>query len=203
MADLYPSASVKGVDLSPIQPNFVPPNCHFEVDDITLEWTYPANHFDFIHMRELFGSVPDWDFLFGQVYRSCRPGGWVEILEHAVTPTADDDTVGPNSFYTLWGNTVIELGERSGKSFAIWKESKERLESAGFVDVHEVRYKWPMNGWPEDPKLKLLGQWNQLRLYDGVEGFMIRLLTITGGVSHILSASCSEDWEVSNEDTHC
>jgi hypothetical protein len=27
-----------------------------------------------------------------------------------------------------------------------------------------------------------IGVWNQLRLYDGVEGFMLRLLTVAGGV---------------------
>lgn len=52
MADKYPMAAVLGVDLSPIQPAFVPPNCSFEIDDLTLEWTFPEDHFDFIHIRE-------------------------------------------------------------------------------------------------------------------------------------------------------
>lgn len=46
MADEYPSAKVTGVDLSPIQPPFVPPNCVFEIDDVTLPWTYAENQFD-------------------------------------------------------------------------------------------------------------------------------------------------------------
>ena len=62
MADQYPSATVIGTDLSPIQPEWVPPNCHFEIDDVSLDWTFPSNHFDFIHIRELFGCIPDWDF---------------------------------------------------------------------------------------------------------------------------------------------
>ena len=98
-------------------------------------------------------------------------------------------------FFREWGRTVIGLGEKFGKSFTIWEESKERLEKAGFEDVIEVRYKWPMNGWPSPEfrthgddgekhwrRLRELGLWNQLRLYDGVEGFMIRLLTVVGGV---------------------
>lgn len=36
MADAYPSASVVGTDLSPIQPMFVPPNCAFEIEDLNL-----------------------------------------------------------------------------------------------------------------------------------------------------------------------
>jgi trans-aconitate methyltransferase len=36
-ADAHPSADVLGVDLSPIQPAWVPPNCRFTVDDCTSE----------------------------------------------------------------------------------------------------------------------------------------------------------------------
>jgi hypothetical protein len=182
IADLYPSAHVIGTDLSPIQPTFVPPNCHFEIEDVNLNWTYPHHHFDFIHVRELFGSVDDWDRFFLQSHSALKPGGYLEILEHSVQPVSDDNTVGPETFYTLWGNTVIEMGERRGKSFSIWKESRDRMERAGFEDLVETRYKWPMNGWSKDPKLRELGMWNQLRLYDGIEGMMIRMLTHAGGV---------------------
>lgn len=184
MADQYPSAQVTGIDLSPIQPEWVPPNCHFEIDDLSLDWTFPPSHFDFIHIRELFGCIPDWDFFFAQAYDHLAPGGWVEIVEHSVQPRCDDGTMGPDHFYHTWGKVVIEMGDLFGKSFTIWEESKERLERAGFVDVVEVQYKWPMNGWPKkNEKMKNIGRWNQLRLMDGVEGFMLRLLTQVGGVS--------------------
>jgi SAM-dependent methyltransferase len=182
MADQYPSATVTGTDLSPIQPEWVPPNCHFEIDDVSLEWTFPPDHFDFIHIRELFGCIPDWDFFFQQAYRHTKPGGWVEIVEHSVQPVADDDSMGPDHFYHTWGETVIDMGNKFGKSFTIWNESAERMRRAGFVDVVEVGYKWPMNGWPKNGRLKNIGRWNQLRLMDGVEGFMLRLLTQVGGV---------------------
>ncbi|KAG4427827.1 hypothetical protein IFR05_016691, partial [Cadophora sp. M221] len=194
MADAYPSAHVIGTDLSPIQPLFLPPNCAFEIVDLNLDWTYPKNHFDFIHVRELFGSVSNWDDFFGQAFAHTKPGGHVEILEHSVWPVSDDDTVREDSFFTLWGKTVVEMGKKFGKSFTIWEESRERMERAGFMDVVETRYKWPMNGWPSPEhtthgndgekdwrKLRKIGIWNQLRLYNGVEGFMIRLLTVAGG----------------------
>ncbi|KAL5319373.1 hypothetical protein ACEPPN_012424 [Leptodophora sp. 'Broadleaf-Isolate-01'] len=197
MADAYSSAHVIGTDLSPIQPLFIPPNCAFEIEDLNLDWTYPKNHFDFIHVRELFGSVSDWDEFFAQAFAHTKPGGHVEILEHSVWPVSDDDTVGEDSFFTLWGKTVVEMGKKFGKSFTIWEESRERMERAGFVDVVETKYKWPMNGWPSPEhrthgddgeknwrKLRKIGIWNQLRLYNGVEGFMIRLLTVAGGWSY-------------------
>lgn len=153
----------------PIQPDFVPPNCNFEIEDRSVDWTFPHNHFDFIHVRELFGSVPDWDRFFNQALMALKPGGYLEILEQSVQPVSDDGTVKPESFYTLWGNTVIEVGERRGKSFSIWKESKERMQRAGFVDLVEERFKWPMNGWSRDLKLRELGRWNQLRLMMGLK----------------------------------
>ena len=183
MADQYPSAIVTGTDLSPIQPSFVPPNCSFEVDDFNLSWTYPNNHFDFIHARELFGCVADWDEFFQQMLIHTKPGGYVEIVEHSVCPRSDDGTVGPDHFYTIWGKTVLEMGDKWSKSFRIWEELKERMIRAGFENVIESRYKWPMNHWPKNPHLKELGRWNQRRLYEGVESFMLRLLTIAGGVS--------------------
>lgn len=59
-ADEHASAEVIGVDLSPIQPGFVPPNCRFEVDDVNEHWTYPEANFDFVHVRAMTGCVPDW-----------------------------------------------------------------------------------------------------------------------------------------------
>lgn len=146
MADEYPSARVTGVDLSPIQPAFVPPNCVFEIDDMALPWTYSRNQFDFIHVREMFGSIPDWDEFFRQSWRCLKPGGYIEVVEHSVEPISDDDTVGPDHFYTHWGQTVVESGNLSGKSFTIWRESADRLKRLGFEDVVEHKFKWPMNG---------------------------------------------------------
>ena len=68
-ADEHPSADVLGVDLSPIQPGFVPPNCKFEVDDINQEWTFPDNSFDFVHIRAMTGCIPDWVELHKKAFK--------------------------------------------------------------------------------------------------------------------------------------
>jgi hypothetical protein len=47
---------VISTDLSPVQPQEVPPNLQFEVDDCTLEWLYTKNSFDFIHARSMYTS---------------------------------------------------------------------------------------------------------------------------------------------------
>jgi SAM-dependent methyltransferase len=68
-ADEHSSAAVLGTDLSPIQPTWVPPNLKFEIDDCEAEWAYPDNHFDYIHIRSLFGCVKDWHRLYAQAMR--------------------------------------------------------------------------------------------------------------------------------------
>lgn len=50
-------ASIIGNDISAIQPNWVPPNVEFVVEDFESEWIYEPSSFDFIHARLLAGSV--------------------------------------------------------------------------------------------------------------------------------------------------
>ncbi|KAL8660698.1 MAG: hypothetical protein Q9202_006312 [Teloschistes flavicans] len=180
-AEMFPNAQVVGTDLSPIQPAWVPPNCIFEVDDVTMEWTFRKDSFDFIHSREMFGSIADWDEYFRQCYLHLKPGGWVEALERGVKPVSDDGSVGPDHFWTTWGDTVLSVGETWGKGFNAWEILKEKMEAAGFVDVVQVPMKWPIGPWMEDKHMKELGMWNALRLDTGLEGYVMRLFTMAGG----------------------
>lgn len=68
MADKYPEASVKGIDVSPIQPFWIPPNAKFEMDDFNLRWE-DQEKYDLIHARELLGSVPNWNLFYENCFR--------------------------------------------------------------------------------------------------------------------------------------
>ncbi|KAI5813721.1 S-adenosyl-L-methionine-dependent methyltransferase [Pyronema omphalodes] len=58
MAYEFPGAQVTGIDLSPIQPSWIPSNCTFEIDDIEATWTMAPGTFDYIHMLfEIEGEV--------------------------------------------------------------------------------------------------------------------------------------------------
>lgn len=67
VADQHPQAQVKGIDLSPIQPTWIPPNATFEVDDYNTEWI-DQEKYDLIHARELLGTVPDWVAMYRKAY---------------------------------------------------------------------------------------------------------------------------------------
>lgn len=64
MGDQFPSANVLGIDLSPIQPEWVPANVHFEVDDAESQWAHPLDHFDYVHMRHTVMAIKDWPNLY-------------------------------------------------------------------------------------------------------------------------------------------
>lgn len=177
LADEHPAAEVTGIDLSPIQPEFLPPNCKFEIDDCCLDWTFPLNHFDLIHIRCLYGSVADWPRLYKEVYNHLEPGGWLNQLEMDIQFKSDDGTCPPDNILSQWSSTFISAGEASGKTFKIAERAKSFITAAGFDKVVQARYKVPLGGWSSDPKLKEVGRWNLLHCYQGAEGWGLFLLT--------------------------
>jgi SAM-dependent methyltransferase len=142
-ADEFPSALVIGTDLSPIQPNVVPPNCVFYVDDVESEWTFRQDEaFDFIHGRAIGGSIANFEMLYRQIYDNLNPGGWVEIQEYESSFYSDDDpslSKSPNC--KKWSGLCNDASEKTGRAFAIAHEQKQKLIDAGFEDVHDNIYK--------------------------------------------------------------
>lgn len=80
---MYPNSEFHGMDLSPIQPDWVPENALFVVDDIEHEagWTYPENKFDYIHIRHTVHSIRNRKELWDRIYRYLLP------TYHAKNPT--------------------------------------------------------------------------------------------------------------------
>jgi SAM-dependent methyltransferase len=184
-ADAHPGTEVIGTDLSPIQPTWVPPNVSFQIDDCLLEWTWPANHFDFVHFRSLYGSIPDWDELYSKAFKHLRPGGWLQDLEMDVWPRSDHVPIGPDHIYRQWGELYYDVGERTGRTFAICTKHmmKETMERAGFVDVTEVKMKVPLGSWPRDMRLKQVGELCLEAVDQSLEGYGMFLFTSVLGWS--------------------
>ncbi|KAK0610736.1 S-adenosyl-L-methionine-dependent methyltransferase [Immersiella caudata] len=172
--DEHPAAEVIGTDLSPTQPEWVPPNVRFEIDDATkVPWTWADGTFEFVHIRYLFGAVADWSALFAQAFRTLQPGGWIESAEAEVDFVSDDATVAPDSALALWGRMCKETGEKIGRPFTVLTDNVQKtgLETAGFVDVQTVDFKVPVGGWPRDAKLAEVGRFVQLTLENDLEGY--------------------------------
>jgi hypothetical protein len=69
VGDEYSGAEIIGIDLSPIQPTWVPPNVRFIIDDAELDWIDAPNSLDMVHARHVCMTIKDWPRLTAQAYR--------------------------------------------------------------------------------------------------------------------------------------
>lgn len=175
MADDFPSATVKGVDIAPIQPNFVPPNCFFEIDDIESEWTYRKDSFDFIFARDLLFAIRDWPKLIKQSYEHLQPGGWLELESIYGILGCDDGTLPEAGSFYQYDRLVQQAARDFGTPLDDPGRWAQWFEEAGFEMVAEKRFKVPSNVWPKDKRMKLVGAFERENMVFGLEGMSLRL----------------------------
>lgn len=162
-------------DLSPIQPTSVPPNLSFIVDDATAEWTFGAP-FDYIHTRAVSSGIKDWPPFMEQCFQYLKPGGWLELQEFSLPFTCDDgsseaSTVGKwtTSISTAILKTGIDVTTETVNGHP------QRLKDAGFVNVNEVRSKWPIGPWARGEKEKRIGALFLKDIHSNVENLSKRI----------------------------
>ncbi|KAI8651835.1 hypothetical protein NCS55_01430100 [Fusarium keratoplasticum] len=146
---VLPNDGVIGVDLSPIQPSFVPPNLVFEIDDLEKEWTW-TKKFDFIFARMMLGCFQDFLQIIKVAFDNLEPGGYLELQDMSLPARSDGDTLHPDSQLSQWCKFCFEAGQNLGRPVFPTTEYKNYLAAAGFEDIVEVQRKWPTNAWPRD-----------------------------------------------------
>jgi hypothetical protein len=62
----------------------------------------------------------------------------------SVVPKSDDGTVQPGGAFHKWGEVSLAAGDAFGKSLRTVDEAKQNMINAGFVEVAEHRFKWPI-----------------------------------------------------------
>ncbi|KAK1761860.1 S-adenosyl-L-methionine-dependent methyltransferase [Phialemonium atrogriseum] len=157
----HPNAQVTGTDLSPVQPSWVPPNVHFQIDDFSQEWTFAE------------GSV-DFTALLKQAYKTLKPGGWVETFDFNGYFESDNGTLTNSMALAQWGIIFRKGAEKLGStaSFTVVRDKLQRkaLEASGFVNIQEEALKIPSSGWPKDPKLQEVGRYSRAAITNDVDG---------------------------------
>ncbi|KAI8665265.1 hypothetical protein NCS56_00961900 [Fusarium sp. Ph1] len=176
-ADEFPGAEIIGTDSSPIQPTWVPPDIKFELEDATGTWSWPENTFGFVHLHYLFGAIADWNALFAEAYRTCKPGGWVQSCEIDPPFYSDDGTADDNTAMQTWNKVVREGGIKFGRTFCVVDEGLQipGLEAAGFVDIQQQNFKVPVGSWAKNPKLQQVGQFLRSTMENDMEGYTMIL----------------------------
>lgn len=67
VGDQFPSARVCGIDLTPIQPLWVPPNVEFLIDDCEQDWL--ARDVDLVHFRFMVVILRDISGVLEHAYK--------------------------------------------------------------------------------------------------------------------------------------
>lgn len=178
VADEFPTAQVIGIDVSPIQPAWVPPNCEFHIDNAELDWTWPANHFDFIHMRSLEASIADWPALYRRAFKHTAPNGCLEIVEFDIETRSQTTELPPDHVYKTWADAMFSAGDRLGKTFKNHANDgiAKGMAAAGYVDIATRVFRVPIGGWSSDKRFKEIGALNLMFLDQSLEGFALFLL---------------------------
>ncbi|KAK2029168.1 methyltransferase [Colletotrichum zoysiae] len=185
-ADEYPSADVIGVDISPIQPEWVPSNCKFQIDDFEQTWTWPLDHFDLIHGRNLESCISDVPKFFEQAFAHTRPNGWIEIKEFDPELRSQSKELTDDHIFRKWYTNLVTAASRLGKEPEATRNGviTNAMIQAGYVDVVERKWKIPVGGWSADPKLKHLGQCTLEFIDQSLEGFGLFLLKEVMGFTY-------------------
>ncbi|KJK64015.1 Methyltransferase domain protein [Aspergillus parasiticus SU-1] len=176
LGDEYPTAeAIVGNDISPIQPQWVPPNVKFYIDDVERDWV-EGQKYDLIHCRYMAGSIKDWPRLIRQSFRHLRPGGYLELQESINTLYSEDDSLPPDCDTVRMMDALKEGCLRIGQTMDPAPNMHDWVEDAGFTIVDERKFKLPLGNWPKDKRLKECGSFNRVNFVEGVDAFTASIL---------------------------
>ncbi len=122
-----------------------------------------------------------------------EPGGYLELQDLYMPYTSDDGTLTEESGTYKLGELFVEASDKLGRSITVASTYKDLMEKAGFVDVVEKKFKWPIGTWPRDKHYKELGQWMWANVDSGLEGLTVALATrVLGWTLEYTIAFCAE-----------
>jgi hypothetical protein len=105
-----------------------------------------------------------------------KPGGYIELQDvHELN--CDDNEDWSKTSLCQWWDLVTKGFHALGRSMNASGKHKERMIDAGFEDVKEEVFKWPVGMWPKDKKMKELGLWSRENTIDALEGLAMGPLT--------------------------
>lgn len=146
IADEFPAANVVAIDLSPIQPLWIPPNLQFEVADCEEPWSFCQN-FDFIHMRNLSGAIADWPTLLKSAFEHLRPGGWLECSDIEIRAQSRNNSLTTAHAIHQWQASLGIAADMAGRKLNMGPRVCQLMKQAGFEEIcheeHEVSLTCP------------------------------------------------------------
>jgi hypothetical protein len=99
-----------------------------------------------------------------------KPGGWIELQDLLHKAHCDDGTMPKDYLVQKWLEHVATGLAALGPDLLAAEKNAQYLRDAGFVNVEERVFKVPIGTWPRNKKLKMVGLYGRMMIYDGLEG---------------------------------
>ena len=174
VASTYPSATVYGVDLSPVPPtnasdaiSSTPANVEYVIGDIRKlakeDKRLSAGNFDCIYQRLLVCGMTHWPSYISQMAAVLRPGvGWLEIHDYAEISYNAHDSDRITSADWKWLKAMRRGAAELDLDLDIGLHAEEYMREAGLVDVTVQKYAVPVGTWlaDEKPETRKIGAYN-------------------------------------------
>ncbi|CCA71902.1 hypothetical protein PIIN_05837 [Serendipita indica DSM 11827] len=210
MAREYPHCEVIGVDLAPtpVDLETLPPNCHFEIDDIMNGLEHFQGQFDVVHARVISGGLRNFEVAKRNIELCLKPGGmmiWIDIDFQMLTedrnvyhqPASDEH---PDGSWTTRIFAELQRGAftvgRSDLAAAIrtidrglWSDDLIDPETCGAASFYIPAGPWASHPEPlQNQRLKFVGQLSKQDLKSAHRALQPILLRV-GFTSDVL-----EEW---------
>jgi ubiquinone/menaquinone biosynthesis C-methylase UbiE len=139
LAHRYPQARIAGVDILESSVAYarrvhasLAPRVQFEQGD-AFELRFAPDEFDLVVCRHMTQAVPEPEKVFAELYRICKPGGWLHVLSedygmlHMPAGAVDPDK--------LWHAGVIEFAHRTHTDARIGRRTWSIMSELGLQEL--------------------------------------------------------------------
>lgn len=190
LASLFPSATVYGIDLSPVpeeSKQMAPENVHFvegDILDVSLkepsdgvvsrEVFTPCN-LDYIFGRMLFLGISDWKRYFHTAAESLKPGGIIEHqdLDWKFYRVASSHVLSDS---WSWWHEVVKAAEESGLSTVSGSGAARHLEASGMEILCVQKHEFSFVPSSQVPNSQAMGRYVQAKLMPQYPELLRKLL---------------------------
>jgi hypothetical protein len=145
------------------------------------DWAFKFK-FDFIHARMVFSCFKNPAKVIKSAFDFLDTDGFLE-LQDAIMPIKSDDGSLHGTHLERWIKLCMKFAKEKGADWTCASQYKNYLHDAGFVNIQEVHYKWPIGYWSTDEELKEIGTWSKMNLDEALEAISMNLLTSCGMTS--------------------
>ncbi|KAL0933875.1 umta methyltransferase family protein [Colletotrichum truncatum] len=174
MGDLLPNAEIIGNDLSAIQPDWVPSNVKFEIDDVESPWL-GNRKYDYIFCRYMLCGIGDWPKLVQNIFDHLNPGGWAEFQDMDSLYYSDDGTLTEKHATRKWNKQIVETMNSINRDAQPAPKLQGWVQDAGFQNIQHQRFKVPLGPWAKDAHFKEIGMYSLAVIMDGLEAFSMQI----------------------------